>query len=104
MFKEIKKGKPNRDGYNTDSELLFNCLKMSEFLKLEANVLNVLSKVNKIEFDVDTYKSPEITPDYIKEYCKDLKVLGYGEFKQLLDWRRGVRAQFNISDQPYFYN
>lgn len=81
MFKEIRKGKPNRDGYDTQSELLYNTLKLSEFLELDTNVLNLLVKINKIDFDVDTYDSPEITPIFIKEYCKDLKVLGYNDFK-----------------------
>jgi AdoMet-dependent rRNA methyltransferase SPB1 len=80
--------KPNKDGYEDGNYILYKTYPVSEFITTE-HPINVCVEYNALEWDdkAQIYLNHPLTTEEIKIYCKDLKVLGRLDFKDLLRWR-----------------
>lgn len=84
----------NREGYADDvGQLLYTKTSVANFIEGQ-NAVEMLGQYNLFEFDEDSqiYLNHAATTDEIKELCKDLKVLGKGDFSALLKWRKKLLA------------
>lgn len=86
---KIAKQKKKAEGYDED-EALYSKLKASEFIFAE-NHLEKLSKCTEIIFDDEDIRDHKLTTEEIKECCKDVKVLGKGDLRSLMNWRKQLR-------------
>jgi AdoMet-dependent rRNA methyltransferase SPB1 len=70
----------------------------SDFIRAQDPV-SILGTMNKIEFVTDEekewLKSRHTKPDIVVN-CEDLKVLGKGDFKQLMKWRLALRLEIGL--------
>eukprot|EP01125_Pyxidicula_operculata_P010101 TRINITY_DN3326_c0_g1_i1.p1 TRINITY_DN3326_c0_g1~~TRINITY_DN3326_c0_g1_i1.p1 ORF type:complete len:917 (+),score=373.04 TRINITY_DN3326_c0_g1_i1:849-3599(+) len=95
-----KKTRRNRDGYDTDSVLLFKRISVTEFIKSEDPV-RTLAESNELVFaavkpeddkeEIELISQHPKTNDEIRECCRDLKVLNAKDFRLLLKWREVMR-------------
>lgn len=83
--------KPNREGYEDEDYILFKTYPVSEFITTE-HPINVCVEFNALEWDDKSqlYLNNPMTTEDIKIYCRDLKVLGRLDFKDLLRWRKNM--------------
>jgi len=90
----MTKVKKNREGYDTDSVLLFKKSSVSVFLNAEDPV-QCLAQHSMFEFDAETenIRDHAKTTPIIKQALNDLKVLNKNDFKILLRWRSAMRAE-----------
>lgn len=86
---KLAKQKKKAEGYDED-EALYSKLKASEFIFAE-NHLEKLSKCTEIIFDDEDIRDHKLTTEEIKECCKDVKVLGKGDLRSLMNWRKQLR-------------
>ncbi|KAF1742771.1 hypothetical protein MXB_548 [Myxobolus squamalis] len=97
LKKLIFKKKPNRGGYDDDAApLIYRRRSVSEFLSTE-HPIEFLSETNEIYIDKDSFNSVTITPMEVKEYLKDVRVLGLREVKGLLLWRKKTSRIFGLN-------
>jgi len=100
IFKKVKKHqKPNRQGYDTDSQLLFRKISVQKFIEADSPV-EILGRYNEISFTpidptddenlLKIYASHPSTSNEIKNCLSDLKVLNSRDFKGLLKWRTKI--------------
>jgi AdoMet-dependent rRNA methyltransferase SPB1 len=82
--------KKKAEGYEEREETQFKSFKVSEFVT-GGNFLEILSLASELEFDVDVLLKHPLTTQEIKECCKDIKVLGKREIKNILAWRDKMR-------------
>ncbi|EKX36887.1 hypothetical protein GUITHDRAFT_58549, partial [Guillardia theta CCMP2712] len=85
----------HRDGYEEGITMLYKEISAEEFV-LHEDALQVLTDYNKIVFreghEVDEQLlEHEKTNEEVKECCKDLRVLGKGDFRKLLRWRDSMK-------------
>lgn len=99
---EIKKRK--RDGYEEGNYTQFKEVPASEFIQT-TDPIAMLGSLNRFSFDQPPNgdvalaaldKMPETTEE-IRDCCKDLRVLGRKEFRNLLKWRLKVREKFGFA-------
>lgn len=88
-----KQKKARAEGYEEGDYTLFRSATVSEFLQTQ-HPLEVLSAVNEIVFDDKTYTEHSLTTEEIKEACKDIKVLGKSDIKNLLSWHKALQKEF----------
>ncbi|XP_071550564.1 pre-rRNA 2'-O-ribose RNA methyltransferase FTSJ3-like [Panulirus ornatus] len=79
------------EGYVEGATTLFNQVPISRFFQA-ANFVEVLQEASEFIFDDDTIKNHRLTTEAIVENCKDIKVLGRKDLRQLLTWRKNVKA------------
>ncbi|XP_017262490.1 pre-rRNA 2'-O-ribose RNA methyltransferase FTSJ3 [Kryptolebias marmoratus] len=84
----VKKSKA--EGYTDGDLTLYHRFTVTTFLKAE-NPIDFLGKANEITFDNPDLESHSATTNEIKECCRDIKVLGRKELRQLLTWRTKLR-------------
>ncbi|CAE6473359.1 unnamed protein product [Rhizoctonia solani] len=97
VFQPEKKRRA-RDGYADGDYTLFHAVGASEFVRSHDPV-TVLGSSNQITFKTDEEKEwlkHESTTSDILANCKDLKVLGKGDFKKLLKWRTAIREEVSL--------
>ncbi|XP_068236867.1 pre-rRNA 2'-O-ribose RNA methyltransferase FTSJ3 [Palaemon carinicauda] len=88
------KTKPKAEGYPEGATILFNKVPVSEFIHA-SNYVEVLQTASELHFEDDEpLKKHKLTTENILENCKDIKVLGRKELKQLLTWRKEIKADF----------
>ena len=65
---------------------------MADFI-LGENHLRILKNSNQLIFDLasEVFSRHPLTSEEIRESCRDLKVLGPRELKQLVKWREKMR-------------
>ncbi|CAB3988348.1 pre-rRNA processing FTSJ3 [Paramuricea clavata] len=80
------KKRARAQGYEEGDYSLFKTLAVTEFVK-STKPLDLLSSINKIVFDDKRYLQHDLTTAEIQECCKDIKVLGKGEVRLLLNWQ-----------------
>ncbi|XP_023225547.1 pre-rRNA processing protein FTSJ3-like [Centruroides sculpturatus] len=78
------------EGYPEGDYTLYNKLKASEFIKSN-NHIELLGKYNEIIFDDPKIENHPLSTSEVKECCKDIKVLGKGDLKLLLNWRKKMK-------------
>ncbi|KAK8768989.1 hypothetical protein V5799_014547 [Amblyomma americanum] len=86
-----EKHKPKAEGYPENDYTLYHTVPVMEFLKCE-NHLEVLGQRSEIVIDDKEVLAHPLTTQEIKECCKDIKVLGRGDIKNLLTWRKKLKA------------
>lgn len=87
-----KQKKARAEGYDEGDYTLFRSATVSEFLQTQ-HPLEVLSAVNEIVFDDKKYTEHSLTTEEIKEACKDIKVLGKSDIKNLLSWHKALQKE-----------
>ncbi|CAH8665689.1 unnamed protein product [Dicrocoelium dendriticum] len=87
LLKECKR-KRKAEGY-AEGDSLYRELRVSDFLHAN-DPLETLAKTNKIVFDLDEVKCHPLTTDAIKADMEDIQVLGKGEIRQILKWRKKI--------------
>lgn len=99
---EIKKRK--RDGYEEGNYTQFKEVPASEFIQT-TDPIAMLGQLNRFSFEqppngdialAALEKLPETTKE-IRDCCKDLRVLGRKEFRNLLKWRLKAREKFGFA-------
>lgn len=89
-----EKAKRHRDGYEEGANILFKTCSLAQFVSTQDPV-TLLATHNAIvcpegdEESADLNALPSMTDD-LREHCKDLRVLGKRDFKELLRWRTRV--------------
>eukprot|EP01137_Pigoraptor_chileana_P009436 Opistho-2@57704 len=87
-----KAKKAKADGYADDERVLYHEASAAAFVSTE-DPIKILSEVNKITFDDEESRihlnHPLTTPEIV-ECCRDLRVLGKREVKNLLKWRTSM--------------
>ncbi|XP_075552617.1 pre-rRNA 2'-O-ribose RNA methyltransferase FTSJ3 [Dermacentor variabilis] len=86
-----EKQKPKAEGYPENDYTLYHTVPVMDFLKCE-NHLEVLGQCSEVVIDNDEVLAHPLTTQEIKECCKDIKVLGRGDIKNLLTWRKKLKA------------
>ncbi|KAG2366640.1 FtsJ-domain-containing protein [Suillus spraguei] len=97
VFQPEKKRR-KRDGYDDGDYLLFKKASAADFIR-SADPIAVLGLVNKITFELSEEKEwlqLDITTPEVQASCEDLKVLGKGDFKNLLRWRTALRQEIGL--------
>ncbi|KAG1761930.1 Spb1 C-terminal domain-containing protein [Suillus occidentalis] len=97
VFQPEKKRR-KRDGYDDGDYLLFKKASAADFIR-SADPIAVLGLVNKITFELPEEKEwlqLDITTPEVQANCEDLKVLGKGDFKNLLRWRTALRQEIGL--------
>lgn len=89
--KKDKKTKPK--GY--DSTDIRNIVKASEFIAAE-NGLTLLVNATEIILDTSTIKNHPSTTEEIKACCRDIKVLGRKELRELLKWWKTLHDHVHV--------
>ncbi|KAJ1565195.1 AdoMet-dependent rRNA methyltransferase spb1, partial [Nowakowskiella sp. JEL0078] len=94
-----EKRKRHRDGYADGDYTLHNTSSVGDFITSDKFV-NILAENNSLEFrndeiSKDVLANP-LTTNEIKDCCKDLKVLGKKDFKNLMKWREEMRISMGI--------
>uniref|UniRef100_A0A131XIS8 Putative rRNA methyltransferase n=1 Tax=Hyalomma excavatum TaxID=257692 RepID=A0A131XIS8_9ACAR len=86
-----EKQKPKAEGYPENDYTLYHRVSVMDFLKCE-NHLEVLGQCSEVVIDDEEVLAHPLTTQEIKECCKDIKVLGRGDIKNLLTWRKKLKA------------
>ncbi|KAG1755177.1 Spb1 C-terminal domain-containing protein [Suillus paluster] len=97
VFQPEKKRR-KRDGYDDGDYTLFKKASASDFIR-SADPVAVLGLVNKMTFESQEEKEwlqLDITSREVEASCEDLKVLGKGDFKNLLKWRSALRQEIGL--------
>ncbi|KAI8894497.1 Spb1 C-terminal domain-containing protein [Globomyces pollinis-pini] len=94
-----EKRKRHRDGYEDGDYTLHTTNDVAEFIK-SPDFIGILSRSSALTFTKDDFsqsiQSSSLTTEEIKEYLKDLKVLGKKEFKQIIKWRDSIRVLMDL--------
>ena len=77
-------------GYEEGATLLYKPELASKFIQ-SAEFLKVLQESSALTFEDGEFADNPHTTEEIKDYCRDIKVLGTGEIKKLLKWRKKIR-------------
>eukprot|EP01090_Pellita_catalonica_P019432 TRINITY_DN6613_c0_g1_i1.p1 TRINITY_DN6613_c0_g1~~TRINITY_DN6613_c0_g1_i1.p1 ORF type:complete len:799 (+),score=214.64 TRINITY_DN6613_c0_g1_i1:212-2398(+) len=94
ILKQNPKKKPrHRDGYEDGVNILFKQDSVANFIASD-DPIGILSRNNVLDFDADSeiYLHHPLTTEEIKACCADLKVLGKGDFRNLLKWQKTLKA------------
>ncbi|KAI8809255.1 Spb1 C-terminal domain-containing protein [Cladochytrium replicatum] len=97
-----EKRRRHRDGYEDGDYTLHKSRSITDFIK-GSDFVHVLAKSNELRFDQDddgkVYANHPLTTEEIKQCCKDLRVLGKRDFKDLLKWRQEIRISLGIEEK-----
>uniref|UniRef100_A0A5S6Q2V1 rRNA methyltransferase n=1 Tax=Trichuris muris TaxID=70415 RepID=A0A5S6Q2V1_TRIMR len=85
-----EKQKRKAEGYADGAVTLFNRVNAMDFVASE-NYLEVLGSANELILDDPRLLAHPDTNDEVKTHCKDVKVLGRKEIRQLMKWRHQMR-------------
>ncbi|CAL8142901.1 unnamed protein product [Orchesella dallaii] len=89
LLKEVGK-KKKAEGYPTGETMIYRPVLASEFVK-SSDYIELLGNTSSIDLDEEWIASNPATTDDIKDYCKDVKVIGKKEIKDLIQWRKILR-------------
>ncbi|CAL8115822.1 unnamed protein product [Orchesella dallaii] len=89
LLKEVGK-KKKAEGYPTGETMLYRPVLASEFVK-SSDYIELLANTSSIDLNEEWIATNPATTDDIKDYCKDVKVLGKKEIKDLVHWRKILR-------------
>lgn len=80
------------EGYSEKDFSQRTVLLVSDFIK-HTSGLTALQSVSEIQFDDEAINSHKKTTQEIRECCKDIKVLGRKDMRNLLNWWKVLRAE-----------
>lgn len=89
-LKPVEKSKPKAAGYEDGVSVLDKKALVSDFVYQE-DYVHILNTVTSITMDDPAIANHRLTTEEIKECCKDIKVLGRKDLKNLLAWRKAVK-------------
>lgn len=84
------KKKNKVEGYPENDYTLYHKLSVKDFIAHE-NAVEALQNASEIVFDDETIINHEKTTKEIKECCKDIKVLGKKDLRNLINWWKVVK-------------
>lgn len=84
------KKKDKVEGYPENDYTLYHKLSVKDFIAHE-NAVEALQNASEIVFDDETIANHEKTTKEIKECCKDIKVLGKKDLRNLINWWKAVK-------------
>ena len=84
------KKKDKVEGYPENDYTLYHKLSVKDFIAHE-NAVEALQNASEIVFDDETIANHEKTTKEIKECCKDIKVLGKKDLRNLINWWKVVK-------------
>lgn len=96
LHPEKKRIKP--EGYSENDFSLRNALNVSEFIR-STSALSALQGISDIVFDDEKISKHPKTTNEIRECCKDIKVLGRKDLKNLISWWKVLNAEFYPKEQ-----
>lgn len=82
---KIKKAKP--EGYQEGDYTLYHPVPVSKYMESE-DALEVLNECSELILDDEAIASHPLTSNEIKLCCRDIKVLGRREVRELLNWHK----------------
>lgn len=85
------------EGYSEKDFSQRTVLKVSDFIK-HTNGLTALQSVSEIQFDDETIATHKKTTQEIRECCKDIKVLGRKDMRNLLAWWKLLHAELHPAE------
>ncbi|OQR68901.1 putative rRNA methyltransferase 3-like [Tropilaelaps mercedesae] len=88
--------KPKAEGYKEGAKM-HEAVSCMEFIKSD-RFMELLGEVHEIVLDNTRVLDHPLTTDDIKEFCQDIKVLGKGELRTLIQWRKKLNEQFKKED------
>lgn len=89
IFNPTKK-KDKVEGYPENDYTLYHKLSVKDFIAHE-NVVEALQNTSEIVFDDEIITNHEKTTKEIKECCKDIKVLGKKDLRNLINWWKIIK-------------
>ncbi|KHJ42693.1 ribosomal RNA large subunit methyltransferase J [Trichuris suis] len=95
-----EKQKRKAEGYADGAVTLFNKVNALDFVTSD-DYLEVLGSANELILDDARLLAHPDTDDEVKTLCKDVKVLGRKEIRQLMKWRRQMRQHLkSLQEKP----
>lgn len=88
-----KTTKRKAEGYAEGDNTLHHRISAKQFFESVGH-LDLLADTNQILIDDDVIDKHPATTDEIRECCRDIKVLGRKELRELLNWRKKLRHYF----------
>lgn len=89
-----EKSKPKASGYEDGISSLHKAASISDFVHQE-NFVDILNNATVLEMNDQEIANHPLTTEEIKECCKDIKVLGRKELKNLLTWRKAIQKDLD---------
>ncbi|XP_061937695.1 pre-rRNA 2'-O-ribose RNA methyltransferase FTSJ3 [Apis cerana] len=89
IFNPTKK-KDKVEGYPENDYTLYHKLSVKDFIAHE-NIVEALQNTSEIVFDDEIITNHEKTTKEIKECCKDIKVLGKKDLRNLINWWKIIK-------------
>lgn len=86
-----EKYKAKAEGYPEGDYTLYHRVPVLDFIRCEDH-LELLGKCSELVLDNQEVLNHPTTTEEIKECCKDIKVLGRADIKNLLTWRKKLKA------------
>ena len=110
LFPEKAAKKRKREGYDEGDYILFKNASIVDFVACdrEADAITMLASLHELTFrkseseesndrvPLDRIRKHPLTTGEIVECCKDLKVLGRKDYKNLLKWRKDLRSRLEL--------
>lgn len=90
-----EKTKRKAEGYSDGDYTLFHRLKATDYINSDHH-LEDLAEANEIVIDDPQIEAHESTTAEVRDCCKDIKVLGRKELRELLSWRKKLRQYFQV--------
>jgi AdoMet-dependent rRNA methyltransferase SPB1 len=99
LFKPDKRTR-HREGYAEGDYTLHSSVSATEFVECD-DPIKILASCHEIKFGRDDKSIQDLseTTNEIVECCKDLKVLGKGDFKILIKWRLRTRLSLGLDEE-----
>ncbi|CDW55115.1 rrna methyltransferase 3 [Trichuris trichiura] len=95
-----EKQKRKAEGYADGAVTLFNKVDALEFVTSD-DYLEILGSANELILDDPNLLAHPATDDEVKTLCKDVKVLGRKEIRQLMKWRRQMKQHLkSLQEKP----
>lgn len=97
VFHPENKKKAKVEGYPENDYTLYHTLSVKDFIAHESAV-EALQNASEIVFDDETIANHEKTTKEIKECCKDIKVLGKKDLRNLINWWKAMKEIIKPKD------
>ncbi|XP_071502387.1 pre-rRNA 2'-O-ribose RNA methyltransferase FTSJ3-like [Diadema antillarum] len=93
---KVKKAKA--EGYKDGDITLYHPVPVTEYMSSE-DPLEVLNECSELVFDDPSIESNPLTSNEIKLCCRDIKVLGRREVRDLLNWHKKINKERSEAEE-----